>query len=593
MSTPIADYGLIGNLHTAALVSRHGSIDWFCPPRFDAPACFTALLGGKDYGYWSIEPVGEYQTRRFYHQDTLVLETCFSSQTGELAVLDFMPIDPTCLVVRQIHGIRGQVRLRMTCKPRFCYGRDKPVITKDVCCRFRGEQGSLGLYPDVLDLCHHELPNASVTLELNVNYDHRHYFILHYCDLEEGDKQINVALPQWHDETFEWWRQWLNQCNHEGPYKAQIRRSLSVIKALIHEPTGGVLAAPTTSLPEDLGGSANWDYRYCWLRDASLALDVLMGCNYRTEAMRWYSWLLKSAGRHHELLRPLYTLDATVTGTETELVWLPGYGNSRPVRVGNAAGFQYQMDLRGELVEVLHVGRKTGLEFSPDIWELQKMILKRLATHWKLPDAGFWEFRGELTHLTASKVMAWVAYDRSIRDAEQYKLPSPELATWYELRDEIRNDVLAKGIDPKLQRFVDRYESQGLDASLLLIPLVGFLPATDPRVVNTITAIEKDLCQHGLVYRFKTEGDSWYNKEGAFLLCSFWLVDNYWLAGRKTEARHLFERLLCLANDLGLYSEEYDPETGLFLGNFPQALTHLGLINSARLLTGQPVFRHG
>lgn len=593
MSTPIADYGFISNLHTAALVSRRGSIDWFCPPRFDAPACFTALLGDKDHGYWSIEPVGHYETRRLYHQDTLILETRYSSQSGELAVMDFMPIGSTCLVVRQIRGIRGQLPLRMICMPRFGYGRDKAVISRDSGYRFSHEQGSLVLHSDLLDECRVDAANAGIEVEFSVNYDEQHYFILHYCDATEGDKQLTVELTRWHNETFEWWRQWLNQCNYEGPYKAQVKRSLSVIKALIHEPSGGVVAAPTTSLPEYLGGSANWDYRYCWLRDASLALDVLMGCNYGTEAMRWYDWLLKAAGRHHDMLRPLYTLDATIIGEEVTLDWLPGYAGSRPVRAGNAAGHQYQMDLRGELVEVLHVGRKTGLEFTGGIWELQKTILKRLAIHWKQPDAGFWEFRGELTHLTASKVMAWVAYDRSIRDAEDYKLPCEELDSWYELRDAIRDDVLEKGVDPQLQRFVDRYGSKGLDASLLLIPLVGFLPATDPRVVNTIAAIEEDLCHHGLVYRFKTDDDSWYNKEGAFLLCSFWLVDNYWMAGRQAEAKQLFERLLSLANDLGLYAEEYDPQRGIFLGNFPQALTHLGLVNSARLLTGQEVFRHG
>lgn len=593
MTVPIADYGMIGNLRSVALVSRHGSIDWFCAPRFDAPACFTALLGEKDHGYWSIEPLGEYQTRRFYHQDTLILETRFSSQAGELAVLDFMPMEPECLVVRQIRGIRGQLPIRMNCAPRFYYGRDKPTIDKQGFYRFRAEQGTLSLHSDVIDQCHHDPDTASVSLELTVNYDSQHHFVLHYCDAADEEEQLTVDLTRWHNETFDWWRSWLNQCNYEGPYKAEVRRSLTAIKALIHEPTGGVVAAPTTSLPEYLGGSANWDYRYCWLRDAALALDVLMGCNFRSEAVRWYGWLLKAAGQHNDQLRPLYTLDGTITEDEVVLDWLPGYAGSRPVRLGNAAGRQYQMDLRGELVQVFQVGRQTGLEFSDAIWDLQKRVLRQLADHWRQPDAGFWEFRGQLTHLTASKVMAWVAYDRSIFDAEHYNLPCSELPEWYELRDAIRKDVLTHGVDPKLQRFVDRYGSKGLDASLLLIPLMGFLPPTDPRVVNTIAAIEENLCRDGLVYRFKTEDSSWYNKEAAFLLCSFWLVDNYWLAGREAEAKQLFERLTSLANDLGLYAEEYNPESGVFLGNFPQALTHLGLINSARLLAGQQVFRHG
>lgn len=592
MAAPIADYGMIGNLRSAALVSRHGSVDWFCAPRFDSPACFTALLGDKEHGHWSIAPTGDYQTRRFYHQDTLILETRFSSPSGEFALLDFMPMEHECLLVRQIRGIRGRLPLRMTCMPRFFYGRDKPSVEKDSCYRFRASQGKLSLHSDVIDQCQYDPATASVTLDLDVSYNSQHYFVLHYCEADENE-QIKVDLARWHDETFEWWRQWLNQCNYEGPYRAEVRRSLTIIKGLIHQPTGGILAAPTTSLPEHPGGIANWDYRYCWLRDAALALDVLMGCGYRSEAAEWYTWLLKAAGRHQEQLRPLYTLDGSITGEELELSWLPGYAQSRPVRLGNAAGLQYQMDLRGHLIEVFHLGRHVGLEFSEGIWELQKRILNRLSTHWNQPDAGFWEFRGELTHLTASKIMAWAAYDRSIQDVEQYKLPCDELPTWYELREAIRDDVLEKGVDPQLQRFVDRYGSRGVDASLLLIPLVGFLPPDDPRVVNTIAAIEKELCQHGLVHRFRTEDDSWYNEEGAFLLCSFWLVDNYALAGRQDEARQLFERLVSLANDLGLYAEEYDPENGIFLGNFPQALTHLGLINSARLLAGKPVFRSG
>lgn len=539
MHAPIADYGLIGNLHSAALISRHGSIDWFCPPRFDSPACFTALLGGNDYGYWSIQPLGEYQVRRFYHQDTLILETRFSSQSGELAVLDFMPVDRDCLIIRQIRGIRGQLPMRMVCMPRFYYGRDKPAIDKQSCFRFRAEDNALALYSDIIDDCQHDLSNASITLDFNVSYSDQHYFVLQHCDGSDIDELFEVDLERWHAETLDWWRQWLSQCNYEGPYAAEVKRSLSVIKALIHHPTGGVLAAPTTSLPEYIGGSANWDYRYCWLRDASLALDVLMGCNYRDEAIHWYDWLLNATSIHQESLRPLYTIDGKITGDEVVLDWLPGYANSRPVRLGNAAGHQYQMDLRGELIEVLHVGRNTGLEFREGIWKLQKRLLKRLAIHWKKPDAGFWEFRGELTHLTASKVMAWVAYDRSIQDAERYNLKDGEFDTWCQLRDTIHDDVLAKGVDPHLERFVDRYGSQGIDASLLLIPLVGFLPADDPRVVNTVAAIEKNLCRHGLVYRFKTDDESWYNDEGAFLLCSFWLVDNYWIAGRKDEAKQL------------------------------------------------------
>jgi GH15 family glucan-1,4-alpha-glucosidase len=592
-SSPIEDYGLISNLHSAALVCRNGSIDWFCPPRFDAPACFAALLGDEDNGRWSIAPAGEVtSTHRRYRDDTEILETTFECETGQLQLTDFMPVHSGCVLIRIVRCLRGRVAVRMLCAPRFDYGRNYPEIECGECFTFHHRGESLVLHSSMRAQCHKNASHHQVELEWEMSDGEQAWFTLRHAQASSQSESLGFDPLEAEKETASWWRDWAQRCNYYGPWRDAVVRSLITIKSLIYEPSGGMVAAPTTSLPEEPGGAANWDYRFCWLRDAALALDVLIGSHYMEEAKDWRNWLQQATKRHGGPLRTLYTIDGGLAGEEQTLPWLSGYADSRPVRIGNAASRQYQIDLRGELMDVLHVARASGMELQKGMWELQCQVLEHLAGCWDKPDAGFWEIREDYAQLTLSKVMAWVAFDRSIRDAELYNLPAP-LEQWKALRDEIRTTVMDNCVDPEGGHFVERYGSKRVEAGLLLIPLVEFLPASDPRVVKTVEKIEQDLCDHGLVYRYRFDGESWYDREGAFLLCSFWLVDNYWLAGRKEEARQLFDRLVSLSNDLGLFAEEYDPRQRRMLGNFPQTLTHLGLINSARLLSAKEVMRKG
>lgn len=578
MSKPIEDYALLSNLHCAALVARDGSIDWFSPDRFDDPACFSALLGDEQHGRWSIAPRDALvDIHRHYQQDTLVLETHFETAGGEVRILDAMPIDQ-CHIVRIVEGIGGKVNMQMICNPRFHFGKYVPDLhhTNAQEAVFQRHEQRLVLISDLHLTC----AEASVHMDFTIAAGEQHWFILSYTDADRPwpslpDPQQAIR------NCAEWWRQWIAHCDYRGRWEDQVKRSLITLKAMIYSPTGGMVAAVSTSLPEVPGGSANYDYRFCWLRDAAFALAVLLNEGFRKEACHWRDWLLKVMELHDEPLHALYTVAAGIAPPEEELDWLPGYAESRPVRTGNAASTQYQLDVRGELMEILHLARSHGLDLSDDMWKLQCEIMSHLETRWREPDTGIWEFRTICDHLTHSKVLSWVAFDRCIKDAERFGFDAP-LDKWRRLRDEIRTDVLAHGVNAEGGHFTQRYGSPEVDASLLMIPLVGFVPADDPRMLATIKVIERDLCEDGLVRRYRT-GDQ-ANEEGLFLICCFWLADNYCLSGRQKDAEDLFVRVLNLSNDLGLLAEEYDPDTQRFWGNFPQGLSHLGLISTARLI---------
>lgn len=580
----INDYSLLSNLRCAILVSRAGSMDWYCPGRFDAPACFAALLGSREHGHWIIAPCDKNLTvTRQYRQDTLVLETCFTTPAGSVRVTDAMPLEAGChLVVRQVECLAGQMEMCMTCAPRFEYGKCKSVPHKPEHnhnrIAFEWQNERLALSAGGVQIT---IDGADARAEFTMEAGQSCWFTLSFAPASQTlPEQPNVeqALA----DCAGWWREWISRNQYNGRWDGAVKRSLITLKAMTYEPSGGMVAAPTTSLPEVPGGKANYDYRFCWLRDAAFALKVLLNAGYKEEACAWRDWLLNAVDEHEGHLHALYTIDAKVAPEEQTLTWLPGYHDSQPVRAGNAASHQYQLDVRGELIEVFHLTRCHGLELTPEIWQLQCEILEHLKYRWREPDAGIWEFRTLCDHLTHSKVLAWVAYDRSIRDAERFQLAAP-LDEWRNERDAIRADVLSKGVDPEGGFFTQRYGYRDVDASLLMIPLVGFLPADDPRMQATIAIIERDLCSGGLVRRYRT-GDQ-ANVEGMFLPCSFWLADNYWLAGRHRDAEAMFTRLLGLCNDVGLLAEEYDLRSGQQLGNFPQGLSHLALISTARLLT--------
>lgn len=579
MFSPIQDYALLSNLRCAALVSRAGSIDWWCLGAFDAPACFSALLGNKAHGRWQISPrADDAKIERQYQPDTLVLETRFHTETGIVRVTDAMPVGDECHIIREVECISGSMAMQMQCCPMFNFGQHQPHIDdsgRDIIFEWKDEQ--LRLRATTPLTC----GSGSAGAKFEIRQDEKICFVLSYLDPNQivpPVPDVEAGLAQ----CAAWWKNWISRCHYRGRWEEQVKRSLITLKALTFEPSGGMVAAPTTSLPEAPGGEANYDYRFCWLRDAAFALKVLLNEGYKEEACAWGEWLLKAVDQHDGHLHALYTIHATVAPEEQILDWLPGYQRSKPVRIGNAASQQYQLDVRGELIEVLHLARCNGLELHGDIWKLQCEILAELQEHWREPDRGIWEFRTICDHLTHSKVLAWVAYDRSIHDAEKYHLPAP-LEDWRKQRDQLREDILNNGVDPAGGHFTQRYGQPDVDASLLMIPLVGFLPADDPRMLATIAKIEADLCSGGLVRRYRS-GDQ-ANIEGMFLACSFWLADVYWLAGRHEDAEALFTRLLELLNDVGLLAEEYDVETHQQLGNFPQGLSHLALISTARLIT--------
>jgi GH15 family glucan-1,4-alpha-glucosidase len=586
MSLPIEDYALIGDCHTAALVGKDGSIDWLCFPRFDSGACFAALLGGPDQGRWVIAPTSTArQVTRRYVDDSLVLQTDIETDAGTVRLTDFMPLsDERWDVVRMIEGLEGSVEMRMEIIVRFDYGSIIPWV------RRCGSVLLMTAGPDTLELTG-SIPvigeNMKSVAEFTVSAGQRESFNLNYRPSHhetrspvDAEQELRTTEARWHE--------WSARCQYRGRWHKPVLRSLITLKALTFKPTGGIVAAPTTSLPEMPGGVRNWDYRYCWLRDATFTLNALLLAGYTKEATDWREWLLRAVAGSPKDMQILYSITGVRRLDEFELDWLPGYQGAKPVRVGNAASRQFQLDVYGELMDTLHLARSSGLDPEPAAWNFQRAMLEFLEPIWEEPDAGIWEIRGPLRHFTHSKIMAWVAFDRGIKDAERDGLEGP-VERWREVRDAIHEEVCAKGFCPVRNAFVQSYESSHLDASLLLIPQVGFLPPDDARVVSTIAAIEKELVVDGLVMRYSTETgvDALPAGEGAFLPCSFWLADSLLLTGRREEGEALFERLLGLRNEVGLLAEEYDPRAKRMLGNFPQALTHMALINTARL-AGMP-----
>jgi GH15 family glucan-1,4-alpha-glucosidase len=589
MPAPIEDYALIGDTHTAALVSRAGSIDWLCLPRFDSPACFAALLGDERHGRWLLAPAGQArEVRRRYIGDTLVLETEHRTDDGVVRVLDCMPPrqqDPD--VTRVVEGVRGRVPMRMELTIRFDYGSIVPWVRK--------EGGALHAVggPDSVWLrtpvpVHGE--NWTSVAEFTVAEGERVPFMLTWhASHKRAPRRIDPIQAV--DDTQAWWAEWASRLAYQGDWQDAVIRSLLTLKALTYAPTGGIVAAPTSSLPEALGGLRNWDYRYCWLRDSTFTLSALMLAGLSDEAKAWREWLLRAVAGQPQQMQILYGVAGERRVTEQELAWLPGYQGARPVRVGNAAVGQFQLDVYGEVMDTLHLGRRIGLESDEPAWDLQRALLEFLESNWREPDEGIWEIRGPRRHFTHSKVMAWVALDRAVKAVELAGLDGP-VERWRTLSREIHDEVCREGYDDERDTFVQSYGDQRLDASLLLIPLVGFLPATDPRIKGTVAAIQRELLVDGLVLRYHPEGsqavDGLPPGEGTFLACSFWLADNLAMMGRHDEAAAIFERLLALRNDVGLLAEEFDPHLGRQLGNFPQAFSHVALVNSARNLSDIP-----
>ena len=584
MPLPIQDYALIGDCHTAALVGRDGSIDWLCLPRFDSGACFAALLGSPDHGRWLLAPAAEVRAvRRRYRDGTLILETDFDTDDGTVRVIDCMPLsDERWDVVRIVEGLRGRVHMRMELVIRFDYGAIVPWV--------RRTDGTLlaTAGPDTLEL-HTRVPTRGEQMktvaECEVSAGERIAFVLNYRPSHEA-LQPSIDPEQALQQTQDDWLAWSQRCTYLGRWRAAVLRSLITLKALTYQPTGGIVAAPTTSLPERRAGVRNWDYRYCWLRDATFTLNALLLTGYTEEALAWREWLLRAVAGSPADMQILYSVTGERRLDEVELTWLPGYGDAAPVRVGNAAAKQFQLDVYGEVMDTLHLARGVGLPPEPHAWDIQRVLLDFLDTHWQEPDEGIWEMRGPQRHFTHSKVMAWVAFDRAVKAVERFGLAGP-VDAWRVTRDTIHAQVCEAGFDARRNSFVQHYGATDLDASLLLIPLVGFLPPDDVRVRGTVEAIQRELMVDGLVMRYATATgvDRLPPGEGAFLPCTFWLTDCLALIGRRDEAAALFERLLALRNDVGLLSEEFDPRSGNMLGNFPQALTHMALINTAWLLS--------
>ena len=580
-SARIEDYAVIGDCETAALVSRNGSIDWLCWPRFDSGACLAALLGSPENGRWLLTACDENaRVTRRYDEGTLILLTEIETTDGSATVIDFMPIrDHASNVVRTVVGRRGRVRMKTEIVLRFDYGAIVPWVS-------RLDDGTLRAIagPDM------------VTIRSDVELHGQNFTTVGEFEVAAGERKSIVmtwgpshlppprtAHPQHAlDATRRFWKGWASQCTYDGPWRDAVIRSLITLKSLTYHPTGGIVAAPTTSLPEQVGGSRNWDYRFCWLRDATLTLLGLMNGGYFREAAEWRDWLLRAAAGHPGQVQIMYGLSGERLLREWELPWLPGYEGSVPVRVGNAAHEQLQLDVFGEVMDALHQARLGGIPELPDAWSLEQALLSRLEEIWQKPDQSIWETRGRPQHFTHSKVMAWVAFDRAIRSAEQFGLDGP-IDRWRELRDRIHAEVCERAFDVKLNAFTQSYDSKLADASTLLIPLVGFLPANDPRVRGTVEYVEQQLLVDGFVLRYDSAAtdDGLPPGEGAFLACSFWLVENYVAIGRRDDAVRLFERLLGLANDVGLLSEEYDPKLARQVGNFPQGFSHLALLSSA------------
>jgi GH15 family glucan-1,4-alpha-glucosidase len=584
MSTPIEDYGMIGNTYTAALVSRVGSIDWLCLPRFDSESAFAALLGGPEHGRWLVTPVDRLvRSSRSYRGETGILETRFETPEGNAKIVDFMALseegEDQVDLIRLVYGEKGRVRMRTEIVLRFDYARSIPWVRQHLggpvavsgpnAVQFITPVALRGT-PDMTTVGEFAV-EAGETVPFTMSWYPSHHKAFRYRDPYET---LLGTETRWHD--------WSSHCTLQGPWREAIIRSLITLRMLTYRPTGGIVAALTTSLPEWIGSVRNWDYRFCWIRDATLTLYALLSSGYRNEARAWREWLMRAAAGHPSEMQIMYGLAGERRLTEYELPWLPGYEGSQPVRIGNAAHEQLQLDVYGELIDALHAANRYGLEASPFAWSLQVNLLEYLETIWERPDQGIWEIRGEPRHFTFSKVMAWVAFDRAIKSVEQYGFEGPR-AHWEDLRRRIAAEILERGYDPKRNTFVQYYGARDLDASLLLIPQLGFLPPEDPRVRGTIEAVERELVQDGFVCRYPSRpgADGLPPGEGVFLACSFWLANSLALIGRRGDAIALFERLLALRNDLGLLAEEYDPIAKRQLGNFPQAFSHTAIINTA------------
>lgn len=584
MAGSISDYALIGDCETAALVCRDGSIDWLCWPRFDSGACFAALLGTPDNGSWRIAPAGaEASRRRHYRGDTLILETEFETDEGAVTLIDFMPIRKERSksdIVRIVVCTRGTVRMRMDMKLRFDYGRIIPWVTRmhdDF--GLRAVAGPHAVYLQTPVETRGE--DMATVAEFTVKQGDRVPFVLAY----EASHLPSPELCHAEDslkETELFWTEWSSRCEDEGEWRPAVVRSLITVKALTYRPTGGILAAATTSLPEKAGGQRNWDYRFCWLRDATFTLLSLINAGYRAEAEAWCDWLLRSVAGCAAQVQPLYGIGGEHRLDEVTLPWLPGYRQSRPVRVGNAAYTQLQLDVFGSVLNVVHEALANGLTLHEASTSLQRELLGHLEQVWREPDEGIWEVRSGRQHFVHAKLMSWVAFDRGVAMAEKFGLGGP-IDRWREIRDEIHAEIIERGFDQEKGAFVQAYGSKALDSAVLLMPLYGFLPPDDPRIVSTTEAVERELMRDGLLLRYdpREAPDGLQEDEGAFLACSFWLVDNMILQGRMDDARRLFERLLSLRNDVGLLAEEYDWENCAFVGNFPQAFSHFALIDTA------------
>jgi GH15 family glucan-1,4-alpha-glucosidase len=587
MAGAIEDYGLIGDLQTAALVGRDGSIDWLSLPRFDSPACFAALLGDDRNGRWRLAPASAGDcSRRRYRGDSLVLESTWETPTGTVRVLDFMPPrGPAADVVRIVEGVSGRVPMRMDLTLRFDYGHVVPWV--------RHVDGELAAIagPDAVWLrapVPLEGRDRSTHAEFDVSAGDRVPVVLTYA-ASHLPRPAAVDAERSLTATEAFWAQWMQRCDYRGEWADDVHRSLLTLKALTDAPTGGIVAAATTSLPEQLGGPRNWDYRYCWLRDATFTLQALLGTGYSTEARAWREWLLRAVAGDPADLQIMYALDGSRRIPEYEVPWLAGYERSSPVRVGNAAAGQFQLDVWGEVLSSLHLSRTSGLTATDDAWALQRALLDFLEGAWDTPDNSLWEVRGPRKPFVHSKVMAWAGVDRAVQAVDRFGVDGP-VDRWRRLRQEIHDDVCAKGYDADRGTFTQFYGSQGLDAALLLLPRVGFLSPSDPRIVGTVEAVQRELTQDGLLVRYRPEADGGVDglpgPESAFLACSFWLADALCMIGRRGEARRLFDRLLGLRNDLGLLSEEYDTHAGRQVGNTPQAFSHVGLVNTACQLNG-------
>ncbi len=594
----IEDYALIGDMQTAALVCRDGTADWLCLPRFDSHAVFAGLLGTEEHGFWRMGPARAEGTepafadRRRYRGDSLVLESEWDTPRGTVRVTDFMPPrDGAPQLIRIVEGVSGRVPMRSELRMRFSYGRVTPWVHK-VDNRTVAVAGPDSVWLDTEADTYGK--NLTTYSDFTVGPGDRVAFTISW----QPSHHEPPALPEPEgslEATELFWREWVDQCTYHGPYREAVVRSLITLKALTYAPTGGIVAAPTTSLPEEIGGVRNWDYRYTWLRDAAITLSSLLRTGYREEARAWREWLLRAVAGDPENLQIMYGIAGERELGEAELDWLPGYENSGPVRVGNGAANQLQLDVYGEVTEALHLAHMTGLTRNDYAMGLQLKLIEYLEKHWEEPDEGIWEVRGPRRHFVHSKVMAWVAVDRTIKLVESGDVEGP-LERWYQLRDDIHRDVLERGYDEERNTFTQSYGSKELDASLLLIPQMGFLPPDDKRVIGTIEAIQRELStEDGFILRYPTEGedagvDGLAGDEGAFLACSFWMADDLAMIGRVDEARQLFEKLLALRNDLGLLAEEWDSNLQRQVGNFPQAFSHVPLIDTALRLTASGAY---